>query len=151
MTDPRGGTPNDDELDEAAEAANEPAEPVVAGDPVEADPDLAPALPASRGRDRDREARARGARMAAPVASPSDQAVHVDDRISKVFVAATVLVFLLIFLNGMLLGKGGALSPSPTPTPVPSTTATPSGSPVGSASPGASGSASPALTSPSPS
>jgi hypothetical protein len=156
MTDPRAGapgeTPDDGAPDEATEAT-EPV-PVVAGDPVEADPDLAEddVRPPARERDREREARARAARIAAPVPSPSDQAVHIDDRISKLFVVATVVVFLLIFLNGLLLGRGGALSPSPTPRPTPSATASPSAGPSGSASPGASGSASPAAsTSPGPS
>jgi len=157
MTDPRAGapgeTPDDAEpadeaiADDASEEANatEPV-PVVAGDPVEADPDLAPAPPRTpfeRGREREREARARAARMAAAVPSPSDQAVHIDDRISKLFVVATVVVFLLIFLNGLLLGRGGALSQSPSPRPVPTATAPPSAGPSGSASPAASGSASP--------
>jgi hypothetical protein len=167
MTDPRAGAPGEtpedaqptDETiaDEATDEANatEVAEPVpvVAGDPVEADPDLATdraperAAPPPRERDREREARARAARMAAPVPSPSDQAVHIDDRISKLYVIATVVVFLLIFLNGLLLGRGGALSPAPTPTPVPSATVAPSASPSGSASPGASSSASPGASS----
>jgi hypothetical protein len=173
MTDPRAGapgeTPEDGEpadeaiADKTADAAEvtEPV-PVVAGDPVEADPDLAPdeRRPVPRDRARERESRARAARATPVVPSPSDQAVHVDDRISKLFVVATVVVFLLILLNGLLLGRNGLLSPAPTPTPVASATVAPGASPSGSASPGASGSASPsasgsaspaASTSPSPS
>jgi hypothetical protein len=148
-----------------AEEPTEPAIPVaVEGDPVEADPDFAADTqrPAGRERervgerDRERERDARGTRQraVAPVASPSEQAVHVDDRISSLFVAVIVAVFVLIILNGLLLGRNGALSPRPTPTPVPTVTAAPSvgpspsvtvspaasGSPVASGSPAASGS-----------
>jgi hypothetical protein len=110
----------------------------------------APAEAPAPERARGREARRLRGRATPAVASPSEQAVHIDDRISKLFVAGTVAVFVLIFLNGLLLGRGGALVPEPTPTPVPSVTAAPSASPSasGSASPGASSSASPA---PSPS
>ena len=49
-------------------------------------------------------------------------AIRVTDRASKVFVLGTVLVFVLIFLYGALLGTGGAFtpyhSPSPSPTPL---------------------------------
>lgn len=66
--------------------------------------------------------------------SPSEVAVHVREDVSKYFVIAVALVFLLIFLNAMLLGTGGLLRPLATPTPEPS----PSASTSSSASPGAS-------------
>ena len=54
----------------------------------------------------------------------------VSDRASAVFVLVTVGVFVLIMLNGMLLGHGGLLTPVPTPSPVPSLTASPAPSPT---------------------
>jgi hypothetical protein len=74
--------------------------------------------------------------------SPSEVAVHVREDVSKYFVIAIAAVFVLILLNGMLLGTGGLLRPIATPTPEP--TATPT------VAPAASGSAPPA-TSASPS
>jgi hypothetical protein len=66
-----------------------------------------------------------------------------------VFVAGTILVFVLIFLNAMAFGHGGAFTPTRAPeTPGPTVSAAPS------ASPGASGSAapsgSPATSAPAP-
>lgn len=76
--------------------------------------------------------------------SPSEIAVHVREDWSKVFVMAAVAVFVVILLNGMLLGTGGLLRPLATPTP--SATASPSPSTSASASPSA---ASPSAASPS--
>ena len=67
--------------------------------------------------------------------SPSEIAVHVKDDVSKWFVIGTVAVFVLILLNGILLGSGGLLRPLPTPTPSASPSASPSAGPSGSASP----------------
>lgn len=72
--------------------------------------------------------------------SPSEIAVHVREDWSKVFVIATVAVFVVILLNGMLLGTGGLLRPLATPTPIPTE------SPSVSASPSASEPASPAAS-----
>ncbi len=74
----------------------------------------------------------------------SERAVHIDDRISKVFVLGIAAIFVLIFLNALLVGKGGLLTPVATPTPIPSATAAPSASPVASTTPAPS--ASPAAT-----
>lgn len=99
---------------------------------------------------------ARGVATTAP--TPSEQAVHVEDRASKWFVIGSIAVFVAILLNAMLLGQGGALVPDPTPTPVPtaSSPASPpvspsvSGSPAAGASPSA-GASPPASRSAAPS
>jgi hypothetical protein len=164
MTEPRSGTPDDpradEELDEeptatdgdAAAVANadelapvdeeeaEAAEEAAEEQGTEARAVASTATAREARRDRGRDVR----RTAAP--SPSEQAVHIDDRISKWFVAAAVVVFVLIFLNGMLLGRGGALSPAPTPSPTPATTATPAPTASASASASTSASTSPAAT-----
>ena len=49
----------------------------------------------------------------------SERAVHIDDRISKVFVIAIAVIFGLIFLNALFLGKGGLFTPVATPAPIP--------------------------------
>ena len=56
-----------------------------------------------------------------------DELPYIDDRASKVWVAAIVAIFALIVAYGLLFGKGGALNPptpSPTPSPTPTATAT---------------------------
>jgi hypothetical protein len=130
MTDPRPGSPGD-----------APDDGDLIGEPDEAEVDAGETGPTTSAQPRGREARRLRGRPATPPATVSEQAVHIDDRISKLFVAGTVAVFVLILLNGLLLGRNGALSPTPTPTPVPSATAAPSGSSPASGSPGASGSA----------
>jgi hypothetical protein len=83
----------------------------------------------------------RGATLApAPVAEP---AIRIKDRASKIFVLGTVLVFALVFLNGMLLGTGGTFHPYITPTPPPSESAAPSESVAPSGSLAPSGSSTP--------
>jgi hypothetical protein len=134
MTERRTGAPDDpgaeEEIDD--DLADEPTSD--AGLPA---PAVVP-VPPTRGRpDRAAETRRPSA------TTPSEQAVHIDDRISKLFVTAAVLVFVLIFLNAILLGHGGAFAPKPTPTPTPAATATPSPSPSSSASGSASAAASP--------
>src|SRR5438093_574286 len=75
-----------------------------------------------------------------------DPSIKVTDRPSQIFVIATVLVFVGIFLYGALAGTGGFFTPYVAPTPSPSPIATPSpsiapsGSPAASGSPSASGS-----------
>ncbi|HEY8869136.1 MAG TPA: hypothetical protein VIM30_07065, partial [Candidatus Limnocylindrales bacterium] len=76
----------------------------------EAPPRVAPARPGRRGRE------FRPARAAAAAPTPSETAVHVSDRWSSAFVTATVAVFAIIFLNGLLFGHGGFLRPLPSPT-----------------------------------
>ncbi len=44
-------------------------------------------------------------------------------------VIATVAIFVLIMLNGLLAGSGGLFTPIATPTPVPTLAPTPSPSP----------------------
>jgi hypothetical protein len=167
MTEPRSGAPEslprgDDDIDEPdaepiedddatqgfltaeAEGEADTAESVPAIE-TEVERDRGVVAPVPGRRDRTREGRADRRRAPAPL-TPSEQAVHIDDRISKLFVAAAVLVFVLIFLNAMLLGRGGTLSPAPTPRPTPapttSATATPSASASASASTSAPASAS---------
>ena len=79
----------------------------------------------------------------------SELAVRVTDNQSRIFVIATVVVFVGILAFGIFGGVGGVLTPRPTPTPVPSLTAAPSASAgaseslAPSASPSAAASASP--------
>jgi hypothetical protein len=127
---------------------------------------------ASRGEGRNSGRGARGSREPAVTQraqTASDIAVHVDDRASAIFVMAVIAVFVLILLNAVVLGKGGLLTPIPSPKPIPSlvpgtqapppsasASASPSGSvapaasgsstPSGSASPSATGSAAPSAT-----
>ena len=62
---------------------------------------------------------------------------YIDDRASKIWVAAIVAVFALILAYGLLFGKAGMLtatpSPSPSPTAAPTVTITPT--PSGSITP----------------
>ena len=104
-----------------------------------------------------RELRALKAAEAAGVASQLP-AIHIGDRWSAAFVLITLLVFVLIGLNGLLFGTNGAFNPyvSPSPAPsaspsAPSSSASPAVSAPQSApsSPAASGS--PAAASPAPS
>jgi hypothetical protein len=75
--------------------------------------------------------------------TPSQQAVHVEDRASRFFVLIAVGVFVLILLNALLLGHGGLLAPVKTPAPIPVASAGPSAaSPPPSAAPSAAPSAS---------
>src|SRR4029079_17000655 len=73
-----------------------------------------------------RELRALKAAEAAGVASQVP-AIHIGDRWSAAFVVITLLVFVVIGLNGLLFGTGGAFNPyvSPTPAPTAAPTATP--------------------------
>jgi hypothetical protein len=57
------------------------------------------------------------------IASPSELAVHIDDRISAVFVLAVIAVFVGILIYGIVGGVGGVVTGTPTPTPSPSPTA----------------------------
>ena len=118
---------------------------------------MAPAAPSRRkGRGRD------AAKPVAAAPSVAEEAVHITDRASAVFVIGVTLVFVVILLNGMLLGKRGFITQAlATPKPTPGVTASPvaSASPSASvtvseapsASPAASASAAPASAEPSPS
>ena len=75
---------------------------------------VAPAAGPSAGERR--AAQRRGSTKATRAPSPSEVAVHVREDVSKFFVIATVAVFVLILLNGLLLGTGGLLRPLATPT-----------------------------------
>ena len=83
----------------------------------------------------------RGPAVPPRVQTASDIAVHIDDRVSVIFVIGVIVIFGLIFLNAVALGKGGLLSPLATPRPIPSASpvasAAPSASPVASAAPSA--------------
>jgi hypothetical protein len=116
----------------------------VVGSPADApDADVEAETAATVGAGAAGTRRRRGA--AAPVTttapSLSERAIHIDDRVSKLFVVLTVLVYLAILLNGVFFGVGGLLSPSATPSPSPSAEESPSGSV--SASPSVSGSIAP--------
>ena len=79
----------------------------------------------------------------------SEQAVHINDRASAVFVIVVVAVFAVIFLNALLLGHRGTFSglfPTPVVTEEPQATEEPSDSAGASASPAASPSGSPAAS-----
>ena len=76
----------------------------------------------------------------------SETSHRVSDQPSAIFVLVTVGVFVLILLNGLILGHGGLLTPIPTPSPVPSVTATPVPSATVAPSGSAAASASPAVT-----
>ncbi len=80
----------------------------------------------------------RGTPKAAP--TPSELAVHIDDRISMVFAAVAALALLGVLAYGVLLGYGGLFTKTASPSPVPSASA-PAVLPSESASPVASGSA----------
>lgn len=178
MTQPRDGAPDeplepkDDEaeteldnealepIDDDAEVEDEDLEPAgeaeiddyeaalreVAGESVPA-----AAVPATQ-RPTSAQRRAAGAPSTTRAPSPSEVAVHVKENVSRYYVIAAVAVFVIIFLNAILLGTGGVLRPLATPTPIP--TESPSESPGASASENASpsetttpsGSASPSTT-----
>ena len=78
-----------------------------------------------------------------------DPSTRIMDRASAIFVLVTLGVFVLILLNGMLLGRGGLLTPIPTPGPVPSITAAPRAAPAPTATPAPTASPAPTAT-PSP-
>ena len=81
--------------------------------------------------------------------TPSEVAVHIDDRVSMVFVGLVVAAFVGIFAFGVLLGGYGVFGHRPTPLPPPAPTVTapptasPSAAPSASAAPSESASAAP--------
>lgn len=87
----------------------------------------------------------RRARRAARTQIPIDPALRIKDPASAGFVVVVVAVFALIFLNGLVLGHGGILTPRPTaaptqvaPTVGPSDTTAPSVGPSDTTAPSAS-------------
>lgn len=98
-------------------------------------------------------AREEGARPARPGAE-RETVPYIDDPWTKVFVGLVIVVFVAIFLNAFLLGRGGLLTTTPSPSPAPSVTATPVPSPTAtpiatatpSATPSATGSVAPSAT-----
>lgn len=123
--------PRDDESaeldeDEGLEDAGPEEEPQASSDTRAREPVAARPMAQVRGR----EPRAAAAAPVRAVA-PEDELPYIDDRVSKVWVAAIVAVFALILAYGLLFGKAGALTPpTPSPTPSPSATPTLSASPV---------------------
>jgi hypothetical protein len=69
----------------------------------------------------------------------AEEYVYVDDRVSRLWVLLIVAVFAAIFLYGVLFGRAGMLSPTPSPQPTepptPSLSPSPSLSPTPAASP----------------
>jgi hypothetical protein len=138
----------DEDLDAAGEAEIDDYDAAIREVAGEAVP--AAAIPTAR-RQTSAERRAVGtSTVRAP--SPSEIAVHVKENVSRYYVIAAVAVFVIIYLNALLLGTGGLLRPLATPTAIPteSPSASPSASGSASASPSAaeSASASPSAASP---
>jgi hypothetical protein len=77
-------------------------------------------------------------------ATPGEQAVRSRDNISKWFVAITAIVFALILLNGIFLGRNGVFSPKPAASESPAVSASPGVSPI--ASPASSASPEPSVS-----
>ena len=76
------------------------------------------------------------ARPPRPGVPPAGEiAQYIDDRWTKLFVAAVIVVFALIFANAFFLGQGGLLTTTPSPTPAP--TASPTVEPTASPPPSA--------------
>jgi hypothetical protein len=105
---------------------------------------IAPPPVAERGRRRFGRSQAASTTRAP---TPSEVAVHVDDRVSAAFVILVAAAFIGILLWGLFLGHGGVFTPIPSPTPVPSIAASPSASAGASPSESAPASASPSASS----
>ena len=75
--------------------------------------------------------RGRASFTPAATPTPSELAVHIDDRASKLFVIAVLVVFVGIILNALFFGVGGLFTPLPTPSPEASPSASPEASPSG--------------------
>jgi hypothetical protein len=88
---------------------------------------------ASRLRLGQRLGRGQATPTTAPVVTPSERAVRIDDRASQIFVIGVVATFVGIVLFAMLWGAGGFfttphVSPSPSPSAAVSASASPSSS-----------------------
>lgn len=105
------GGPGED-FDEAAASAPEA--------PTSQDEVAAKAAEAEVHRERGlRPSERRAARAAEHTQIPIDPALKIKDRASALFVLLVIVVFGLIALNGLVLGKGGLLTPVPTLGPLP--------------------------------
>ncbi len=136
----------DEDLEPEEEPEAEPG-PEPRATPASAAAGAAAAGPRRRGRDR------QPVRAAPAPPTVSEQAVHVQDRASAVFVIGTVGLFVAILAYGLLFGSSGfvtGLLPTPTPAPTasPAVPASPSaGASAGaSESPAASGSGAPSAS-----
>lgn len=67
----------------------------------------------------------RAARAVEHTQIPIDPALKIKDRASALLVLLVIVVFGLIALNGLVLGKGGLLTPLPTLGPLPTPIVTP--------------------------
>jgi hypothetical protein len=164
------GTPEPADAIEPLDATDAPeggpewtpdAEEVEPVDADEVDADEADALEAEEAGDADAAPIVAGAvggvrrrgvvgRAPARAQTPSEVAVHIDDRVSAAFVVAVAIVFVAILGWGLLAGHGGFLTAKPSPTPAASVSASPSASVSASpsAEASASGSAVPSAASP---
>ena len=135
-----------DELDEEeAEEDEALAEGADYDDELEPEPGSAAAV-AAAGAAGSAVSRRRGAPAASVQRAPtqSEIAVHITDNPSRLFVIATVVVFVAILAFGLLAGNGGLLTATPAPpTVAPSVSAEPSASSSAAPSESAEGSASP--------
>jgi hypothetical protein len=76
-----------------------------------------------------------------------DPSMRITDRASALFVLVTVGIFAVIFLNAMVLGRGGLLTPLPTQAPIPTPAAASPAVPSPAATPAAaSPAAAPSMT-----
>ena len=122
-----------DELDDDDELDAEPHADELDADDLEETKELpaaSVAVPAGAAAGaRPTASRDKPAQGTTPLA-PADELPYVDDRVSKLWVALIVLVFAAIFIYGLLLGRGGILTTSPSPQPIPSVPPSASPSPV---------------------
>jgi hypothetical protein len=118
----------DDAAEEAAAAGAEEGTAPVAPLGARARAEQARARAAAR----KEEGRARGPR-ATRTPFPIDPSLRIKDPASAAFVAGTLLVFVLIFLNAMAFGRHGAFTQAkPSASPAPSPSASPAASPAAS-------------------
>lgn len=142
-----GGAPRQDGTAEGAEAT-EAAERDEAAEAEARDEAAAMAAEADVQRERGlRPSERRALRAAERTQIPIDPSLRIKDRASSLFVILTLVAFGLILLNGLVLGKGGFLTSSPSPTAAPVPTLAPGASPT--AGPGESPAATPSAA-PSP-
>lgn len=132
----------DDKADETTDTADDWAavEDGLEDDEGVDDAEAVVAAGAGGRRSRDRKPKA-GAPVVVP--SISEQAVHINDRASAVFVLAMIGVFVAIFGYALLFGQGGfvtnllptpVVTPAPTPVPSAAPTAAPTIAPTPAAS-----------------
>ncbi|HEX2755982.1 MAG TPA: hypothetical protein VHM48_10990, partial [Candidatus Limnocylindrales bacterium] len=127
---PDGAEDDDEPAEDEAEGdedeeADEPADDEGIGD--ESAAGAAAALASGSVPGRVRVGRATKPTKVVTPATIIDPSIKVTDQASKIFVIGTVLVFVLIFAYGALLGVGGSFTPyvAPTPSPTPIATPTP--------------------------